>query len=69
MKKYILMTRTISKYEGFYRYHYKYFDSYLELQRHLLRFPHVESNDFIVFEETNIKLDKKLYPINRLIRR
>lgn len=68
-KKYILMTRTVSKYEDYYRTHFKVFDSYLELQRHLLKFPYIENNQFIIFEETNIKLDKKLYPINRVIRR
>ena len=69
IKKYILMTTSKSKYEDFIRYHFRVFNSYLELQRHLLKFPHLQSNDFVVFEETNIKVDKSLYPFKRIIRR
>lgn len=68
-KMYILMTISTSKYDGYYKEHFKVFDDYLDLQRHLLKFPYIDNNQFIVFEETKIKLDKKLYPINRIIRR
>lgn len=56
-KRYVLLSRTKSKYEDFYRYHYKLFNSYLELQRHLLNFWYIEKNDYIIFEETNITKD------------
>ena len=52
-KRYILLTQTDSKYEDFKRYHFKLFDNYRELQKHLLRF--WNEPVFYVFEETNIK--------------
>lgn len=57
-KRYILLTQTDSKYEDFKRYHFKLFDNYRELQKHLLRF--WNEPVFYVFEETNIKKDKSL---------
>lgn len=57
-KRYILLTQTNSKYEDFTRYHYKLFDNYRELQKHLLKFWNEPS--FVIFEETNIKKDLSL---------
>lgn len=54
-KRYILLTRTESKYDNFFRYHFKIFDSYIELQRHLLKFNN--NPVYYIFEETNIKKD------------
>ena len=55
-KRYILYSRIKDKkYEGYYRYAFKLFDNYLELQRHLKSFSFVEKNNYVVFEETEIK--------------
>ena len=56
-KRYILLSRTKSKYEDYYRYHYKLFENYFDLQRHLLSYWYIDKNDYIIFEETNIKKD------------
>lgn len=61
MKRYILLSRTKSKYEDFYRYHYKLFENYFELQKHLLKFWWIEKNDYRIFEETSLTRD---YSIN-----
>lgn len=55
-KKYILMVRENSKYEDFYKYHFKLFENYRELQKHLLKF--WNEPYYTVFEETNIRKDK-----------
>lgn len=61
MKKgYILMARRESKYEGNFRWDYKFFPDYLSLQKHLSLFPYKQNNEYVIFEETNIKLDKTL---------
>ena len=60
MKRYILVTKTQSRYDTFYRYHYKLFDNYLDLQKHLLKFWYIGNNDYTVFEETDIKKDYSL---------
>lgn len=56
-KRYILLTRTRSKYEDFYKYHFKVFDNYFELQKHLLNFWYVEKNSYRIFEETDLTKD------------
>ena len=58
-KKYILMTITKSKYDGFERQHFKVFNNYIDLQHHLAKF--WKCNNFIVFEETNINRDSSIY--------
>ena len=56
-KKYVLMTiENDYKYEGFVRHHFKLFESYKELQYHLLKFHNTPG--YIIFEETNQKKDK-----------
>lgn len=60
MKRYVLVTKTQSRYEDFCRYHYKLFDSYLELQRHLLKFWYIGDHTYSIFEETDIKKDNSL---------
>lgn len=56
-KRYVLLTRTKSKYEDMYRYHYKLFNDYLELQKHLQDYWFINKNEYIVFEETEFKKD------------
>lgn len=57
-KRYILYTRIKdSKYVGYYRYAFKLFNNYLELQRHLKNFWFIEKNNYVIFEETSIKRD------------
>lgn len=53
--KYIIEYKTKSKYEGFGKIYYMAFDSYYELQKHLLRYRFVNKNDYIVYRETKIK--------------
>ena len=55
-KRYILMTIEKSNYDNFERCFYRLFDSYKELQKHLLKF--YNTPKYIIFEETNIKKDK-----------
>jgi len=58
---YVLMTRTPSKkQEDFYRWDFIYFPDYLSLQKHLMKFPYKQNNEFIIYKETNIKRDKSL---------
>jgi len=59
-KSYVLMTRTPSKYDEYYRWDFIYFPNYLELQKHLMKFPYKQNNEFVVYEETDIKRDKTL---------
>ena len=54
-KRYILMTIEKSNYDSFERYFYRMFNSYKELQHHLLKFQNTPR--FIIFEETNLKKD------------
>lgn len=57
-KRYILYSRIKDKkYDGFYRYAFKLFDSYYDLQKHLRIFSFMEKNNYVVFEETDIKRD------------
>lgn len=65
MKRYILLTRTRSKYEDFYRYHYKLFDNYFELQKHLQYFWYINTNEYVVFEETDLKKDYSLNDVKK----
>lgn len=65
-KRYILLTRTRSKYEDFYRYHFKLFDNYFELQKHLLNFWYIEKNNYRIFEETDLTKDYSLGRVKKL---
>lgn len=61
-KRYILMTiEKDFRYDGFVRHHFKLFESYFELQKHLQKYWFIESNKYRVFEETTISKD---YSIN-----
>lgn len=53
--KYIIEYKKASKYEGFSKIYYISFDSYYELQKHLLRYRFVNSKDYTVYRETKIK--------------
>lgn len=64
-KRYVLYTRTKSKYEDFYRYHFKIFENYFDLQRHLLKYWWIEKNNYTIFEETNLTKDYSLDGIKR----
>lgn len=55
-KRYILMTIEKSNYDDYLRYFYRLFNSYKELQQHLLKFHNTPN--YIIFEETNKKKDK-----------
>ena len=55
-KRYILMTIEKSNYDSFERYFYRIFNTYKELQEHLIKFKNTPR--FIIFEETNLKKDK-----------
>ena len=54
-KRYILMTIEKSNYDSFERYFYRVFNSYKELQQHLLKFKNTPR--FIIFEETKLRKD------------
>ena len=43
------------KHEGFVRIYYLHFDSYYDLQTHLLRNKLISNKDYKVFKETKIK--------------
>ena len=64
MKKYILLIKEDSEYEGFCRFRYLLFTSYIELQKHLLKFK--EYNNYEVYEETKIKRDTTLIPKRKI---
>lgn len=66
-KRYVLFSRTKSRYEDYYRYHYKLFDSYFDLQRHLSNYWYIEKNDYVIFEETNIKKDYSVANVKKEI--
>ena len=55
-KRYILMTIEKSNYDDFERYFYRMFNSYKELQHHLIKFK--STPRFIIFEETKLRKDK-----------
>lgn len=69
MKKYILMTKTHSKYEDFDRLHFKLFDSYYELQKHLQYYWYMEKNTYWIFEETELKKDYSLNDVKKRSRK
>ena len=57
-KRYILLIRTKdSKYDDYYRYNYKLFENYFELQKHLHNFWFIEKNNYVIFEETELERD------------
>ena len=56
-KRYVLLTKTKSKYDDFYQYHYKMFENYFDLQKHLMKFWYIPERDYIVFVESKIKKD------------
>jgi len=64
-KKYILLTRTRSKYEDFYRYHFKLFENYFELQKHLQNFWYMKKNTYKIFEETSLSKDYSINDVKR----
>lgn len=64
-KKYVLLIKEDSGYVGYYRFQYRYFEDYLSLQRHLLKFRNIPNN-YVIFEETNITLDKTLIPKRKI---
>lgn len=54
--EYILLCKVKDqKYEGFERNYYLHFNSYHDLQRHLLRYRYVSNKNYVVFQETDIK--------------
>ena len=59
-KRYILLSRVKSKYDECFRYYYKLFDNYFDLQRHLSKFWYIEKNNYTIFVETDIKKDYSL---------
>ena len=57
-KRYVLYARIKdSKYEGFYRYAFKLFENYHDLQKHLHNYWFVEKNNYVIFEETDLGRD------------
>lgn len=57
-KRYILYTRERdNKYEDYYRYNFKLFENYFDLQKHLQKFWFIEKNNYVIFEETDIEKD------------
>lgn len=56
MKRYILMTIEKSNYDSFERYFYRLFNSYRELQQHLIKF--INTPNYVIFEESKIRKDK-----------
>ena len=54
-KRYILMTIEKSNYDSFERYFYRVFNSYKELQQHLIKFKNTPR--YIIFEETTLRKD------------
>ena len=59
-KRYILLIRTKSKYDDFFKYSYKLFDTYYDLQKHLNKFWWVERNNYSIFVETDLTRDYSL---------
>lgn len=68
-KRYILYTRQKdNKYEDYYRFNFKLFENYFDLQKHLQKFWFIEKNNYVIFEETNIEKDYSCCAIKRGIR-
>lgn len=68
-KRYILYTREKdNKYENYYRFNFKLFENYFDLQKHLQKFWFIEKNNYVIFEETNIEKDYSCCDIKRGIR-
>lgn len=60
-ESYVLMTKTPSKKQpDFYRWDFHYFPDYLSLQKHLMKFPYKQNNEFVIYKETDIKRDKAI---------
>ena len=55
-KRYILMTIEKSNYDSFERHFYRLFNSYKELQYHLIKFSNTPN--YVIFEESKIRKDK-----------
>ena len=69
MKKYILMIKERdNKYTDFYRFYYKFFNNYFELQKHLQNFWFIEKNNYVIFEETDLTKDYSINDVKRGIR-
>ena len=65
-KKYVLMTIEGNlKYEYFVRNHFKLFDSYLELQKHLQKFWFINKDEYIIFKKTKIKKDNSINDVKK----
>lgn len=68
-KRYILLIRTKDmKYEGYYRYDYRLFENYFDLQKHLQKFWFIEKSNYVIFEETNIERDYSCCDVKRGIK-
>lgn len=58
MKKYLILVRIYDKkYEGYYREVYKLVENYRELRNYLVRY-NFKDHEYIVFEETDIKIKR-----------
>lgn len=64
-KKYVLLIKEDSGYVGYYRFQYRYFENYLSLQKHLLKYRNTPTK-YVIFEETNLQIDKTLLPKRKL---
>ena len=66
MKSYILMIKeNDKKYEGYFKYHYKFFENYFELQKHLMNFWFIEKNMYKIYEETDLTKDYSTNGVKR----
>lgn len=65
-KRYILLIKNFSKYDGFVKYSFKLFDTYFDLQKHLCKFWFVNKTEYSIFEETNLTRDYSLNNIKKL---
>ena len=59
-KRYVLLTKTLSKYDGMERYNYKLFNDYFELQRHLQNYWFVEKNRYVIFVIINTLTNSRI---------
>ena len=65
-KRYVLMTiERDLKYEGFVRQHFKLFENYFELQKHLQHFWYMNSKQYRIFEETSLTKDYSLSDVKK----
>ena len=64
-KRYVLLSRSRTKDENLYKYHYSLFENYFELQKHLSKFWWIEKNNYVVFIETDIKKDFSLCGVKK----